>query len=254
MTNSDGKRDSAVMMSSAIPSAKIFLLGIAAHIRERQHRDRRLVGQARRCAAATLEALAALPADTRKTCTGSAMFLTCCKPASAKAAETRVPTCSRTRRRDADAAGLGKRLQPRRDVDRVAEQIAVARDDVAAMNADAEQHAPLGRKILVLLGRSRAGWRSRRRAPSTALGNSASSRVAGGIGDAAAMLGDQRVDDRAARASARARSRPRRRASAGCTRRRRRRESSSDDARHAAASGRCRRRAVTGPRGSNTYS
>jgi len=42
------KRNSAVMISSTMPSAKYLLLGIAGHILERKRRNGRLVGQRRR--------------------------------------------------------------------------------------------------------------------------------------------------------------------------------------------------------------
>ena len=43
MTNSERLRDSAVMMSTANPSEKLFLLGVAAQVGERQHGNRWLV-------------------------------------------------------------------------------------------------------------------------------------------------------------------------------------------------------------------
>ncbi len=43
--------------------------------------------------------------------------------------------------RDADAAGLGQRFQPRRDVDPVAVDVAVLGDDVAQIEADPENEA-----------------------------------------------------------------------------------------------------------------
>jgi hypothetical protein len=45
MTKSQRMRESAVMISSTMPSAKILLLGVSAYIGERQHCDRRLMGQ-----------------------------------------------------------------------------------------------------------------------------------------------------------------------------------------------------------------
>src|SRR6516164_5402935 len=45
MTKSQRMRESAVMISSTMPSAKILLLGVSAYIGERQHCDRRLIGQ-----------------------------------------------------------------------------------------------------------------------------------------------------------------------------------------------------------------
>ena len=95
MTNSDGKRDSAVMMSSAMPSAKYSWSGSALIFVNGSTAIDGLSGRLGIGAAAMLGGLPVL-GNTRKTCTGSAMFLTDCKPASAKAAETRDPTCSRT--------------------------------------------------------------------------------------------------------------------------------------------------------------
>jgi hypothetical protein len=48
------------------------------------------------------------------------------------------------RARDADAADFGEPLQPGRDVDAVAEQVAVALDDVADGDADTEAICRLG--------------------------------------------------------------------------------------------------------------
>ena len=52
-------------------------------------------------------------------------------------------TCSWTLPRDADAAGLGQRLQPGRDIDAVAEEIAALDDDVAEIDADAQADPPV---------------------------------------------------------------------------------------------------------------
>jgi hypothetical protein len=45
---------------------------------------------------------------------------------------------------DADAAGLGDPLQPRGDVDAIAEDVAFLDDDVADVNPDAQLDAPVG--------------------------------------------------------------------------------------------------------------
>jgi hypothetical protein len=47
------------------------------------------------------------------------------------------------RARDADAAGLGQRFQPRGDIDAVAEDVAAFGDDVAEIDADAKLDPPL---------------------------------------------------------------------------------------------------------------
>jgi hypothetical protein len=101
------------------------------------------------------------------------------------------------RARDADAAGLGQRLQPRRDVHRVAEEVAVPCHHVAEVEADAELHAAVGRRVGIfrrhrLLDRERAGETV---GDAGKLGEDG---VARGVGDAAAVFGDQRIDERAA--------------------------------------------------------
>ena len=53
MTNSQRMRESPVIRSSEMPSVKELLVGIAAHVAERQHRDRRTVRDASGFAAAT---------------------------------------------------------------------------------------------------------------------------------------------------------------------------------------------------------
>src|SRR2546423_14532969 len=52
--------------------------------------------------------------------------------------------------RDIDAARLGKRLDPGRDIDAVAEHIAALDDDVAEIDADPQRDAPLGCEALVV--------------------------------------------------------------------------------------------------------
>jgi hypothetical protein len=57
-------------------------------------------------------------------------------------------------RRDADAAGLGQALEPRRNVDAVAEDVAVIDHDVALMAADTKLDALFFRHAGVALGRA----------------------------------------------------------------------------------------------------
>jgi len=54
--------------------------------------------------------------------------------------------------RDANPAGLGQTLQPRGNVDAVAEDILAIDDDVAEIDADAEVDAAIGRQVGVTLG------------------------------------------------------------------------------------------------------
>ncbi len=56
------------------------------------------------------------------------------------------------RRRDRDAAGFGQGLQPRRDVDAVAVEIAAFDDHIADIDADPEYHGLVGGPGLVRLG------------------------------------------------------------------------------------------------------
>ena len=56
--------------------------------------------------------------------------------------------------RQADPARLGKGLQPRGDIDTVAEDVAFVDHDVAEMNADAEFDPSIVRPVGVLLGQA----------------------------------------------------------------------------------------------------
>ena len=99
---------------------------------------------------------------------------------------------------EADAAGLDHRLQPRRDVDAVAQKIAVGlHHDIAQVDSDAELDAALGifgRVVLrdFALDRERAPYRVDHAAE---LGEHA---VAGGVDDAAVIGGDGGIDQIAA--------------------------------------------------------
>src|SRR5207244_10295253 len=88
--------------------------------------------------------------------------------------------------RDTDAARLGQAFEAGRDVDAVAEDVAVLDDDVALVDADAEGDAALRRYRGVAFGQLRlhSGGTSERVDDAGELGQQA---VAGGLGDAAAM-------------------------------------------------------------------
>ena len=74
----------------------------------------------------------------------------------------------------ADAAGLGNSLEPGGDVDAVAEDIVVIKDDIADVNADAKLD-PLLRRDIGCSCPAIARWISTaQRDPSTTLANSAS--------------------------------------------------------------------------------
>jgi hypothetical protein len=53
--------------------------------------------------------------------------------------------------RDIDGARFGKRLKSRRNVDTVAEDIAILDHDIVEIDADAERNAPFGHQSLVHL-------------------------------------------------------------------------------------------------------
>ena len=72
------------------------------------------------------------------TWTGRAMFLTCFSPISSKAKVELVADLVDDGLRDADPAGLGKRLEPRGDIDAVAIDVVPSTSDVAEIDADAE--------------------------------------------------------------------------------------------------------------------
>jgi hypothetical protein len=98
------------------------------------------------------------------------------------------------RRRDADPAGLGERLQPCRNIDCVAEEIAVPHHHIAQMNPDAKQHAPVGRQSLVRLANSLLD----RQCTGKPVGDTrelGQHRVPRRVGDAAAIFRDPRRSD-----------------------------------------------------------
>ena len=160
---------------------------------KRQGRGRRVHRpQPRRLLPAAVRATS--PGATRQTSTGSAMFLTRCRPAGSKRKASLPLTWLCTLRGDADPARLGQRLQPRGDVHPVAEMSPPSWIDVAEVDADAEADAlglgdarlPLGHAAL---DRDRAGDRV------DGAGELAEDAVAHELDDAAAVLGDERLDE-----------------------------------------------------------
>jgi len=94
--------------------------------------------------------------------------------------------------RDADPAGLGEGFEAGRDIDSVAEDVAILDDDIADIDADAEFDAVVGFAGVALghaplpVGRAAQGVDD--------AGKLDEEPVPGGLDDAAAMLGDLRVD------------------------------------------------------------
>jgi hypothetical protein len=171
---------------------EILLLGIAAHIGEGQHRDRRFVRQRERClrrstlgnrdaismhrAGDVLDLLLALVLEREVELVA---HLIAHNPA------------------DADPAGFGQGLEARGDVDAVAVDVALIDDDVTDIDADAKLDAPIG-------GRSRIARshfalhldRTAHRVYHAAEFDQHA--VAGGLDDPPTMLGNLRIDQFAA--------------------------------------------------------
>ena len=108
MTKSDLKRESPVMMSSYETIDEIFLLGVAAHILKRQHRDGRLVGKSQ-CWPRLAGEVGVIDApegagqssaahSTRKARIGRSMFLRASSPRAWRETLSRPLTASRTAR------------------------------------------------------------------------------------------------------------------------------------------------------------
>ena len=182
---------------------EIFLLRVAAHVLERQHRDRRLVGERQRRrvrASAPFSPGGPRPprpadrrdarAPTRKTWTGWAMFFSAWSPRSSTGKSSFAAGLGQHRVRDADAAGLGHGFEPRGDVDAVAMNVVAVDDDVAEIDPDAPIRCGLGRRVL---GHRRLPLdRAAHRVDDA--GELDEQSVAGGLDDAAVMPGDRRVD------------------------------------------------------------
>ena len=99
--------------------------------------------------------------------------------------------------RDADPAGLGQRFEPRRDIDAVAQDVAVLGDHVAEVDADAKADASVVGETLVAIEHAALhfGGTAHRVDNAGELGQEA---VAGGLDDAPLMLADFRIDQLAA--------------------------------------------------------
>src|SRR5207302_4284086 len=101
-------------------------------------------------------------------------------------------------RRDADAAGLGERFEPCRDVDPVAEQVIVLYDDITEIDPNPKMHpAVVGQRVVARLERfldfycAAHGFHDARKFVKY--------RISGGAHDAAAVESNNPVDDGAVR-------------------------------------------------------
>jgi len=97
------------------------------------------------------------------------------------------------RARDADAARRRQCLQPRRDVDAVAVNIAAVGDHVAEIDPDAKAKAPLLGEIQIAVGHRALNFASTAHRIDNA-GEFRQEAVAGGLDDPAPMLADLWLD------------------------------------------------------------
>ena len=97
------------------------------------------------------------------------------------------------RARDTDAARLGKHFKSRRDVDAVAKDVILLDDHVAEINADAELYPPRRRDVGVASRHPALDLGSAKYCVGDAV-EFEQHAVAGGLDDAAAIFGDDRID------------------------------------------------------------
>ena len=145
MTNNDLKRDSAVMMSSTMPSAEVLLLGVTADMFwNGKHRNGRLVGQRQRLAvsngdgstvAADLRSRHPRCIDTNRPRDVLDLLLASILERSVNLAFDLAKYLVA----DQDATGIGQSLQPRRDIHALSIDISVLlNDDITEIEADAK--------------------------------------------------------------------------------------------------------------------
>ena len=99
---------------------EIFLLRVAAHVLERQHRDRRLVGQRQGGDGLSRRRFGLHPIHPDRLRDVLDLLIAEIVEGQRQLVADVVARCSR----DADRAGLGESFQPGGDIDAVAEQIA----------------------------------------------------------------------------------------------------------------------------------
>ena len=103
-------------------------------------------------------------------------------------------TWSRTIRLTQIPLGSRQGFEPCRDIDAVAENVALVDDDVADIDADAEFDAAVGRHIGVPFGHLALDFDGAAHRVDDA-GELGQQTVAGGLDDAAAVLADPEIDD-----------------------------------------------------------
>ena len=172
MTNSERLRDSSVMMSSAMPSEKILLLRIAAHVGERQHGDRRLVWQRQGFPCAVHQTCAQWTSPWwRQAASTKALDRTgdVLQFERSKRLESQVEPVMHMiahRPRDADATRRAFGLEPGRHDHAVAMQIGSVGNRVADIDPYAKADGPIGRVAPSWSGTCCCTFTAQRTAPS----------------------------------------------------------------------------------------
>ena len=166
---------------------EIVLLGISAHVLERQHRDRRPVRQRQRRAGvgAGAAAAGANAIDAHRLCDVLELLLAHVGHVDGKLALDLLKSIVRKTNR----ARRGQRLDPCGDVDAVAVDVALVDDDIADVDADAEFDAAVFGNVRIALGGT--ALRVEREAHRVdGAGEFHQRAVAGGLDDAAVMFGN----------------------------------------------------------------
>jgi hypothetical protein len=132
------------MISSTMPSAKIFLLRAAAQIGEGQDRDRRLVGEGR--AGADLRHCRSGHRDHTAGSDRPRDVFEALLPDILEGEVEAARGVLLNAGRDADAARLGQAFEPGCDIDAVAKDVAILDDDVPLVDADAERDTAFRRQ------------------------------------------------------------------------------------------------------------
>src|SRR6516165_5637698 len=133
MTNSQRMRLSAVAISSTMPSAKYSCSGSPLRFWNGNTAIDGLSGNA-----SGADTAGFAPSLMRQTCTGLAMFLTCCSPRSSNATSSLSRHLVVHHSADADAARLRQRFETCRDVDAISIDVVLVDDHVTEVDAYAE--------------------------------------------------------------------------------------------------------------------
>src|SRR6516164_1999035 len=182
-------------------SGKVFLLGIAAHVLERQHGNRRLVGQRerwfRRFPHCRFEGIRPLAEHNAVDAYWPGDVLDLLRAHVLEREAEFVTDLVAHDPADADPTGLGQGFEPCRDIDPVAVDVASVPDDVAEIDSHAELDAPIGRHLGVSLGHLALNLDSATHRVDDA-GELDEQAVAGGFYNAAPVLLDLRIAQLAA--------------------------------------------------------